>query len=179
MNTEIKTKVNPKDDKIVYNQNLPLPIHLKEDLIVELALMHKFGFITTILFSKYASPIFAQKKPNGKLPLPVDLRKVNSLIVDDYTNNNHPVSTLSDAAPNLAGKSLFYKLDCSQAYHCLQMADHCLHLILLAESLPTEDLHNVSADLCLFFQVSCVCIWTQSLKLTSVLNTWMTLERSQ
>ena len=32
------------------------------------------------------------------------------------------MSTLSDAA-HLAGKSLFCKLDCSQAYHCLQMAD--------------------------------------------------------
>ena len=74
-------------------------------------------------FSKYASPIFAQRKPNGKLRLLVDLRKVNTLIVDDYTNNNHPVSTLSDAAQHLAGKSLFCKLNCSQAYQCLQIAD--------------------------------------------------------
>ena len=35
----------------------------------------------------------------------------------------HPVSTLSDAAQHLEGKSLFCKLDCSQAYLCLQMAD--------------------------------------------------------
>ena len=53
----------------------------------------------------------------------MDLRKINSLISDDYTNNNHPVSILLDAAQHLAGKSLFCKLDCSQAYHCLQMAD--------------------------------------------------------
>ena len=38
-------------------------------------------------------------------------------------NNNHPVSTLSDSAQHLAGKKLFCKLDCSQAYHRLQMAD--------------------------------------------------------
>ena len=74
-------------------------------------------------FSKYASPIFAQRKPNGKKRLLVDLRKINTLIADDYTNNNHPVSNLSDAAQHLAGKSLFCKLDCSQAYHCLQKAD--------------------------------------------------------
>ena len=123
MNTEFKVKFTTKDDKAVYNQNLPMPIHLKEDLIVELASMHKYGIITVLLFSKYASPIFAQRKPNGKLRLLVDLRKINSLIADDYTNNNHPVSTLSDAAQHLAGKSLFCKLDCSQAYHCLQMAD--------------------------------------------------------
>ena len=123
MNTEFKVKLTPKDDKAVYSQNLPMPIHLKEYLIVELALMHKYGIITVLPFSKYASPIFAQRKPNGKLRLLVDLRKINSLIADDYTNNNHPVSTLSDAAQHLAGKSLFCKLDCSQTYHCLQMAD--------------------------------------------------------
>ena len=118
INTEFKVKLIPKDDKAVYNQSLPRPIHLKEDLIVESALMHKYGIITVLPFSKYSSPIFAQRKPNGKMRLFVDLRKI-------YTNNNHPVSTLSDAAQHLAGKSLFCKLHCSQAYHCLQMADQC------------------------------------------------------
>ena len=59
--------------------------------------------------------MFAQRKPNGKLRLLADLRKINGLIADDYTNNNHPASTLSDAAQHLAGKSLFCKLDCSQS----------------------------------------------------------------
>ena len=94
MNTEFKVKLTPKDDKAVYSQKLPMPIHLKEDLIVELALMHKYGIITVLRFSKNASPIFARRKPNGKLRLLVDLQKINSLIADDYTNNNHPVSTV-------------------------------------------------------------------------------------
>ena len=123
MNTEFKWKLTPKDDKAVYSQSLPMLIRFKKDLIVELVLMHKYGIITVLPFSEYASPIFAQRKPNGKLRLFVDLRKINSMIADDYTNNNHPVSTLSDAAQHLAGKSLFCKLDCSQAYHCFQMAD--------------------------------------------------------
>ena len=122
-NSEFKVRLTPKDDKAVYSQSLPMPIQHKEDLFVELALMHKYGIITVLPFSKYASPIFAQRKPNGKLRLLVDLRKINTLIADDYTNNNHPVSSLSDAAQHLAGKSLFCKLDCSQAYHFLQMAD--------------------------------------------------------
>ena len=78
MNREIKVKLTPKDDKAVYSQSLPIPIHLKEDLIVELALMHKYGMITVLPFSKYASPIFAQRKPNGKLRLLMDLRKINT-----------------------------------------------------------------------------------------------------
>ena len=123
MNTEFTVKFTPKDDKVVYSQGLPMPIHLKEDIIIELALIHKYGIITILPFSKYASPIFAQRKPNGKLRLLVDLQKINSLIADDYTNNNHPANTLSNAAQYLAGKSLFCKLDWSQAYHCLQLAD--------------------------------------------------------
>ena len=106
MNTEFKVKLTPKDDKVVYSQSLPMPIYLKKDLNVDLALMHNYGIITVLPFSKYASPIFAQRKPNGKLRLLVDLQKTNSQIADDYTNNSHPVSSLSDAAQHLAGKSL-------------------------------------------------------------------------
>ena len=114
MNKEFKVKLIPKDKRTVYSQSLSMPIHLKKDIIVELALMHKCGITTVLSFSKYASPIFAQRKSNGKLRLLVDLRKINSLIADDYTNKNYLVSTLCDAAQHMAGQSLFCKLDCSQ-----------------------------------------------------------------
>ena len=123
MNEDFKVKLTPKDDSPANSQSLPTPINLKEDILVELAMLHPYGIITMLPFSKYASPIFAQKKTNGKLRLLVDLRKINNLISDDYINNNHPVSTLTDAAQHMAGIRLFCKLDCSQAYHCLQMAD--------------------------------------------------------
>ena len=140
--------------------------------------MHKYGIITVLPFSKYASLLFAQRKPNGKLGIFVDLPEINSLTADDYTNNSHPVNTLSDVAQHLAGKSLFCKLDCSQTYHCLQICRwrtngqwKCLHSFLLAELLPIKDSHKVLAYLCLHFQVSCKSIWTQLSKLTNVLNT--------
>ena len=40
MNTEFKVRLTPKVFKAVYNQSLWTPIHLKEDLIAEFALMH-------------------------------------------------------------------------------------------------------------------------------------------
>ena len=80
-----------------------MPIYLKEDLIVELALMHKYVIIKVLPRSRYANPIIEQRKLNRKLCLPVDLKKFNKLISDDYTKNNLPVSTLSDAAKHLAG----------------------------------------------------------------------------
>ena len=123
INREFKVQLTPLDNRPAYSQSLPAPINLKDDILVELALLHKYGIITTLPFSKYASPIFAQRKPNGKLRLLVDLRKINALIADDYINNNHPVSTLTNAAQHMAGRNVFCKLDCSQAYHSLQMAD--------------------------------------------------------
>ena len=123
INTDFKIKLTPKHDDPVYAQSLPTPTNLKDDLLVELALMQEYGIITTLPYSKYSSPIFAQRKPNGKLRILVDLRRINHLLKNDYNQHNHPVTTIADAAQHMAGKKYFCKLDCSQAYHCLQMAD--------------------------------------------------------
>ena len=80
INNNFKVKLTPKDERPTVTQSLPVPINLKEDLTVELALMHRYGIITTLPFSKYASPILAHRKPNGELRLLVDLRKINALI---------------------------------------------------------------------------------------------------
>ena len=82
MNTELKVKLTPENDKSVYSQSLPMPIYFEDDLIVELPLMHKYRTITVQSFSKYGSTIFAQRKPNGKLRFVVDLGKNKKLIAD-------------------------------------------------------------------------------------------------
>ena len=143
MNEDFKVKLKPKDDSPAYSQSLPTPINLKEDILVELALLHRYGIITTLPFSKYASPIFAQKKPNGKLRLLVDLRKINNLISDDYINNNHPVSTLTDVANIWPGKSYFANWTARKhiiAYRWLTRGpSKCSLSILPAEPSHTED----------------------------------------
>ena len=123
MNTEFKVKLTSNDDKVVSKQYLPISIHLKKDCFAELTLMHENGIITDCFFSGNANPIFTKRKPNGKLRLLMDLREINTPVADEYTNIIHPVGTFSDKAQHLTGKSLFRKLDCSQAYHCWQMAD--------------------------------------------------------
>ena len=122
-NDEFKVKLTPEHDKAVYTQSPPTNINMREDMLVELALMQYYGVITPLPFSKYSSPIFAQRKPNGKLRMLIDLRKINHLIRHDYSTNNFPISTLADAGNHLAGKKIFCKLDCTQSYFALQMAD--------------------------------------------------------
>ena len=156
MNTEFRKKLTPKDDKAVYNQSLSMPNHLKVDLIVEMALMHNYGIFTVLHFPKHASPIFPQRKPNGKPRLLVNLRKVKTLIVDECTNYNIPVNTLSDAAQQLALKILFCKLNCSQANHCLQMAEQRSEEKLAFNSACRTFAYRRFAQclMCLDFQVS-------------------------
>ena len=98
MNTDFKVKLTPQHQEPVYSQSLPTPTNLKDDLLVEFALMQEYGIITTLPHSKYSSPIFAQRKPNGKLRILVDLRRINHLIKNDYGEYNHPVTTIADAA---------------------------------------------------------------------------------
>ena len=107
----------------VYVKSPPTSIHLRDETLVELALMQYYGIVTLLPISKYSSPIFAQRKSLGKLRVLVDLRRVNHLIQNDYSNNNFRVSNMTDAVHQFAGKTLFTKLDCSQAYHCVQIAD--------------------------------------------------------
>ena len=122
-NTYLKIKLTPERSIPTYEQGPPTPFHLRNELQIELALMHYYGLITTLSQSRYSSPLFAQRKNSGRLRLLIDLRKVNHLLKNDYVNTNFPISNMSDAINYFAGKKLFTKLDCSQAYHCVQMAD--------------------------------------------------------
>ena len=79
INTEFKVQLTPLVNRPAYFQSLLAPINLKYDILVELALLHKYGIMTTLLCSKYAGPMFAQRKPNGKLRLLVDLQEINTL----------------------------------------------------------------------------------------------------
>ena len=112
-NIELNVKLTPAHDLSVYVQSPPTPIHLRDEILVELALMQNYGMVTLLPKSKYSSPIFAQRKSSGKLRILIDLRRVNHLLRNDYSNNNFPISNMTDANHHFAGKTLFTKLDCS------------------------------------------------------------------
>ena len=130
-NTDCPVKLTPEHNRPIYSPNPATPIHLRDELIVELALMQYYDIITTLPFSRYSSPIFAQRKSSGKLRILIDLRRINHLLRHDYNNNNYPIPTMADATAHLAGKTIFAKMDCSQAYFSMQMADN-LSVQLLA-----------------------------------------------
>ena len=122
-NNEFKVKLTPAHDDPLYKKSPPTPLHIKEDLKVELALLQYYGILRTLPYSKYSSPIFAQRKPNGKMRILVDLRRINHILRHDYDQFNFPIPSMAEANSHMANKVYFSKLDCSQAYHVFQMAD--------------------------------------------------------
>ena len=82
-NSDLKIKLTPEHQRPLYTQGPPTPIQLRNELTVELALMHYFD-------SKYSSPLFAHRKPPGKLRLFIDLRRINHSIKTDYIISNFP-----------------------------------------------------------------------------------------
>ena len=100
--------------------------------------MPEYEILTTLPHSKYSSPIFAQRKPNGKLMILVELRRINHLIKNDYGEHNHPVTTIADAAQHMVGKKQFCKLDCSQTIvspWLMSSQSNCYHSILVLDLL--------------------------------------------
>ena len=130
-NTDCLVKLTPEHEKPIYSPNPTTAIHLRDELFIELALMQNYDTLTTLPFSKFSSPIFAQRKSSGQLRILIDLRRINHLLRHDYKNNNFPIPTMADATAHLAGKKFFAKMDCSQAYFSMQMADE-LSIQLLA-----------------------------------------------
>ena len=47
-NTDLKIKLTPERSIPIYEQGPPKPIHLRNELQVELAMMHYYGLITTL-----------------------------------------------------------------------------------------------------------------------------------
>ena len=186
-NREFKLNLTPNDDRPAYSQGLPTPINLKDDISVEVALLHNYVIITTLPFSKNASPILAQRKPNGRLQFLVDLRKINNLITEDYIKNNFPVSTLSDAAQHIAGKNFFAsqipptltivcKWQITNPNKCLPPTLRAEHLLIVDKAIKVDQCAqyvdgiaiaaNNTKQLCANIRTVFECIRNARLKLT-------------
>ena len=69
------------------------------------------------------SPTFTHQKSSGYQTTSIDLSRLNHLPSHDTLNSDFSISSLTDATNLFAGKGLFSKLNCSQIYHCVQLAD--------------------------------------------------------
>ena len=57
-NDDFKIKLTPEHDEPMYTQGPPTPIHYRDEVLVELALLQYWGVITTLKYSQYSSPAY-------------------------------------------------------------------------------------------------------------------------
>ena len=181
MNTEFKVKLTPKDVEAIYSRSMPMPIQLNEDLIVDLALMHKYGVTTLLPFSPSRQvPYFHRGSPTGnyvflwiseksavwlRMPIPVTTIQLAPYQTQQNTWQESLFSA-SLTAPKLITAWRWWTSGRWKSSHSIWPADLW----------PTKDLLKVSADLCLPFQVSSASTWTELSELTNKPNRCMTLE---
>ena len=67
----------------------------------------------------------------------MELRRISHLLLNGYHNNHLLISTSSDTIAHFAGISIFYKIDCSRAYPCVQNV-YLFSVQLLAFSFPSR-----------------------------------------
>ena len=144
--TEPKIKLTPEHPLLVYVQGPPAPIHLRDEILIELALLQNFNLKTTLSHSKYSSPIFVHRKSSGKLTVNIVFLRVNQLLRQEYIYSNFRISNMTDARNHFTGKNLFCKLDCPQAYHCVQMADDLSVQLLTFNFASQTNAYNCSTQ---------------------------------
>ena len=123
LNFELNVKLTMAHDLPVYLQKQSTPVHLKDEILVELALMQFYRIITLLSNYKHSGPKFEQKKPLERLRSLIDSRRLNHRLRNDYSDGKFLLPNMTDAVHQFAGKTLFTTLDCSQVYQCVQMDD--------------------------------------------------------
>ena len=179
MNTEFKMKLTPKDNKAVYSQSLPMPIHLKEDLI-NIPFCTNMGSSQCHHSQNMQAPYLHKGSPTENyVSLWISQKStpwLQTIILTIITQSALRQTQHNTWQGNPYSASLTALRLITACTWRTNVQWKCLHSILLADFLPTNDLHKASADLWLFFRASCASNWTQLSKLTNVLNTWMILE---
>ena len=125
-NKERKIKLTPEHPLPVYFLGPHAPINPRGGILTELALLQHFYIVTTLSLSQYSRPKFVHRKSSGELRKPLELRRAIHHLRHDFTKSNYPISIMTDASNHCAGRNLLCKIDCLQAYHCVQLADDLL-----------------------------------------------------
>lgn len=102
-----------------------VPIHLEDKVEEKLNEMLKQKIIEEVNEPcRWVSPMVIVPKANGDIRICIDMRQANKAIV----RQNHPLPTLDDMWAQLAGSTVFSKLDVKNAFHQIELAEESRYI---------------------------------------------------
>jgi transposase InsO family protein len=113
-------KIDTGDHPPVFERYRPTPFKYQEEVQLQLDAMLKEGIIEPAHKSGWASNLVYARKPNGKLRICNDLRKVNALV---QNRSRWPIHHIDESYAKLSGSKVRTILDFSNAYYAIPLAD--------------------------------------------------------
>ncbi|CAH8515513.1 unnamed protein product [Schistosoma bovis] len=112
----------------VFRPKRPVPYAALPIVEQELERLQRSGIIEPVNFSDWAAPIVIVKKPNGSIRLCADYSTGLNEALEDH---QYPLPVPEDLFAKLNGGKYFAKLDLSDAYLQIPVADECKHYLTI------------------------------------------------
>eukprot|EP00795_Rhopilema_esculentum_P011154 gene11154-biopygen13507 len=140
--TEVQLNIN---QEVIPKAQPPrrIPFHIRQkvqDAVKELQRQDIIEPVPENQPTPWVSPIVAVPKKDGSVRICVDMRMANQAI----DRVRYPIPTVNDISLELNGSKYFTKLDLSQAYHQLPLAEEsrCYETICRSDHRPLTELGN-------------------------------------
>lgn len=126
--TKEKAKLTLRRDapQQCYRKARPLPFAKAQIVEKELLRLQQMGVIEPITHSEWAAPIVVVQKSNGKIRVTADY---STGLNNALEPNMHPLPTPEEIFSQLAGSTVFSKLDLSDAYLQVELDDEAKKLM--------------------------------------------------
>ncbi|CAH8637872.1 unnamed protein product [Schistosoma rodhaini] len=112
----------------VFRPKRPVPYAALPMVEQEIERLQKLGVIEPVNFSEWAAPIVVVKKTNGSIRLCADY---STGLNEALETHQYPLPLPEDLFAKLNGGKLFAKLDLSEAYLQIPVADECKNLLTI------------------------------------------------
>lgn len=115
----IKHKIDTGEAKAIKQVQYAMSPYIQKDVHSEIDRLLKIGAIYRCQMSAWNNPVIAVKKPNGKIRLCIDARKLNSITIKDA----YPQQQINRILAQLTGTTFLSSIDFSDAYHQVELEE--------------------------------------------------------
>lgn len=112
-------KIDTGDAKPIRQKQYVMSPYVQDDVNKEIERMLERGIIERVSHPEWLNPVIAVRKPNGKIRLCIDARKLNQVTI----KNAYPQQNVNRILGRLRGTKFLTALDLSDAFYQVELAE--------------------------------------------------------